>query len=79
MARRVIEDGFPTTLWARRAQSVEPFGDTDAACATDRRALGAASDVLCLCVTGDADVDEILRGEGGSTCGNGTGRHCRDS
>jgi len=73
MARRVIEDGFPTTLWARRAQSVEPFGDTDAACATDRRALGAASDVLCLCVTGDADVDEILRGEGGALSGMAPG------
>ena len=73
MARRVIEDGFPTTLWARRAQSLEPFGDTGAACATDRRALGAASDVLCLCVTGDADVDEILRGDEGALAGMAPG------
>ena len=40
MARRLIEDGFTTTLWARRAQSLVPFADTGAAYATDRRALG---------------------------------------
>ena len=74
MARRVIEDGFPTTLWARRVQSLEPFGDTGAACAPDRRALGAASDVLCLCVTGDADVDEILRGDEGAEVIANSGR-----
>ena len=73
MARRVIEDGFPTTLWARRAQSLKPFGDTGAACATDRRALGAASDVLCLCVTADSDVDEILRGDEGALAGMAPG------
>ncbi len=73
MARRVIEDGFTTTLWARRAQSLEPFADTGAAYATDRRALGAASDVLCLCVTGDGDVDEILRGEEGALAGMAPG------
>ena len=73
MARRVIEDGFPTTLWARRVESLEPFGDTGAACATELRALGAASDVLCLCVTGDADVDEILRGDEGALAGMAPG------
>jgi 3-hydroxyisobutyrate dehydrogenase len=73
MARRVIEDGFPTTLWARRAQSLEPFGDTGVRYATELPALGAASDVLCLCVTGDADVDEILRGDEGALAGMAPG------
>ena len=73
MARRVIEDGFPTTLYARRVESLEPFGDTGAACATELPALGAASDVLCLCVTGDADVDEILRGDEGALAGMAPG------
>ena len=66
MARRIIEDGFPTTLWARRPESLEPYDGTGAAYAADRRALGAASDVLCVCVIGDADVDDVLRGDDGA-------------
>ncbi|QLL08783.1 NAD(P)-dependent oxidoreductase [Mycobacterium vicinigordonae] len=66
MARRIIEDGFPTTLWARRPESLRPFDGSGADYAADRRALGAASDVLCLCVVGDADVDQVLRGDDGA-------------
>ena len=73
MARRIIEDGFPTTLWARRPESLEPYDGTGAAYAADRRALGAASDVLCLCVIGDADVDEVLRGDDGALAGMAPG------
>jgi len=69
MARRIVEDGFPTTLWARRPESLEPYDGTGAAYAADRRALGAASDVLSLCVIGDADVDEVLRGDDGALAG----------
>jgi 3-hydroxyisobutyrate dehydrogenase-like beta-hydroxyacid dehydrogenase len=65
MARRIIEAGFSTTLWARRQASLEPFGDTRAHIAASRDALGAASDVLCVCVVDDADVDEVLRGSDG--------------
>jgi 3-hydroxyisobutyrate dehydrogenase len=66
MARRIIEDGFQTTLWARRPESLEPYDGSGAIYAPDRRQLGAASDVLCLCVVGDADVDDILRGDQGA-------------
>ena len=73
MARRIIGDGFPTTLWGRRPESLEPYDGTGAAYAADRRALGAASDVLCLCVIGDADVDEVLRGDEGALAGMAPG------
>jgi 3-hydroxyisobutyrate dehydrogenase len=73
MARRIVEEGFPTTLWARRPESLEPYDGTGATYATDRRALGAASDMLCLCVIGDADVDEILRGDEGALAGMSRG------
>lgn len=69
MARRIVEDGFQTTLWARRPESLEPFEGTGAVVAADKRALGAASDVLCLCVIGDSDVDEVLRGDDGALSG----------
>lgn len=71
MARRIIDEGFPTTLWARRRESLESFDG--AGHAVDRRALGAASDVLCLCVVGDSDVDEVLRGDDGALAGMAAG------
>jgi 3-hydroxyisobutyrate dehydrogenase len=65
MARRIIEGGYPMTLSARRPASLEPFADTSAKVAGSPAELGAASDLVCLCVVGDADVDEITCGEHG--------------
>jgi 3-hydroxyisobutyrate dehydrogenase len=69
MARRIIEGGFPTTLWARRAASVEPFDDTPATIAQSPAELAAASDLACLCVVGEADIEEITSGEHGLLAG----------
>lgn len=66
MARRIIDEGFPTTLWARRPESLEPFAATAASVATSPAELGAVCDVLALCVVDDAGVDEVLRGPGGA-------------
>ena len=62
MARRIVEAGYPTTLWARRPETLEPFADTAATTVATPAELGAASDVLCVCVVDDAGVDEVLRG-----------------
>lgn len=59
MARRIVEGGYPLTLWARRPASLEPFADTAATVAASPAELGAASEVVCLCVVGDADVIEV--------------------
>jgi 3-hydroxyisobutyrate dehydrogenase len=66
MARRIVDAGFPTTLWARRPESLEPYGDTAATVATTLAELGAASDVLGVCVIDDAGVDGVLRGPDGA-------------
>ncbi len=66
MARRIAEAGHPTTLWARRPASLEPFADVEVATAVTLRELGAASDILCICVVDDAGVDEVLRGPDGA-------------
>jgi 3-hydroxyisobutyrate dehydrogenase len=65
MARRVVDAGFPTTLWARRPASLALFADTAAAIAATPSELGAASDVVCICVVDDVGVDEVLRGPQG--------------
>ncbi|MBV8951214.1 MAG: NAD(P)-dependent oxidoreductase, partial [Actinobacteria bacterium] len=66
IARRILDAGFPTTLWARRSESLAPYAGTAARIATTRAELGAESEVLCVCVVGDADVDEVLRGTEGA-------------
>ncbi len=65
MARRIVEGGHPTTLWARRPATLEPFADTAAAFAESPAELAAASDLVCLCVVGDTDIHEITDGEHG--------------
>jgi 3-hydroxyisobutyrate dehydrogenase-like beta-hydroxyacid dehydrogenase len=65
MARRIVEGGYPTTLWARRQATLEPFADTPAKVAGSPAELAAACEMVCLCVVGDADVYEIVCGENG--------------
>jgi 3-hydroxyisobutyrate dehydrogenase-like beta-hydroxyacid dehydrogenase len=69
MARRIIEGGYATTLWARRPASLEPFADTKAEVAVSPAELAAASDLVCLCVVNDADVEEVVAGERGVLAG----------
>ena len=65
MARRIVDEGYATTLWSRRPESVEPFADTRATVAATPAELGAAVDVVAICVVDDAGVDEVLRGPDG--------------
>lgn len=65
MARRIVDAGYPTTLWARRPATLEPFADTAAKTAGSPAELGADSDLVCLCVVGDPDVEEVTGGENG--------------
>src|ERR1700726_3679471 len=69
MARRIVEGGYETTLWARRPAAPEPFADTPAKVAESPAELAAASDLVCLCVVGDADVEEITSGDDGVLAG----------
>jgi 3-hydroxyisobutyrate dehydrogenase len=69
MAGRIVEAGFATTLWARRPASLEPFADTAAEVADTPAELAANSDLVCLCVVGDADVEEVTGGKNGVLAG----------
>jgi 3-hydroxyisobutyrate dehydrogenase len=60
MARRIIEAGYPVTLWARRPGTLEPFADTAAKTAGSPAELAAASDLVCVCVRDDADTEEVV-------------------
>jgi 3-hydroxyisobutyrate dehydrogenase-like beta-hydroxyacid dehydrogenase len=73
MARRIVEAGYATTLWARRPESLEPYADTAARTAASPAELAAASDLVCLCVVNDADVEEVITGEQGVLAGLAAG------
>jgi 3-hydroxyisobutyrate dehydrogenase len=73
MARAIIDAGYETTLWARRTASLEPYADTSAKVAGSPAELGATSDLVCLCVVGDADVEEVLCGDTGVLAGMAAG------
>lgn len=73
MARRIVEGGFDLTLWARREASLEPYADTAAKTAGTPAELGAASDLVCICVVGDDDVREVLTGDTGVLAGIAAG------
>ena len=62
MARRVAESGYPLTLWARRRASLEAFDDLTFDVASSPAELGAAVDLVGICVVGDSDVDEVVLG-----------------
>jgi 3-hydroxyisobutyrate dehydrogenase-like beta-hydroxyacid dehydrogenase len=59
MAQRIAAAGIPLRLWARRPESLEGMlGNGVESCATPR-ALGAASDIVGLCVRTDAEVLDV--------------------
>lgn len=69
MARRIVEEGFETTLWARRPASLRPYTDTPAKTAATPAELAATSDLVCVCVVNDADVRQVLEGVQGVLAG----------
>jgi 3-hydroxyisobutyrate dehydrogenase-like beta-hydroxyacid dehydrogenase len=73
MARRIVDEGYPLTIWARRAQSVEPFADTSATVAPTPAEVGAASDVVGICVVADSDVEDVLLRPDGVLAGMSSG------
>lgn len=59
IARRIIDAGFPTSLWARRPESLDPYRDTAATFAETIEALAAQSDHVGICVVDDDDVKQV--------------------
>jgi 3-hydroxyisobutyrate dehydrogenase len=73
MAQRIIEDGIPTTLWARNPSSLASFKGR-ATLAAQPAELGQLSDVVGVCVTDDAAVREVTLGPTGVLAGMTAGK-----
>ena len=61
MAERIAAAGYPLTVWARRAEALEPFVARGATAAASVAELGAQCDLVGVCVVDDAGVTEVCR------------------
>ena len=68
MAQRIIDQGVPTTLWARNPSSLAAFRGR-ANVADSPAELGQLSDVVGVCVTDDDAVREVALGPTGLLAG----------
>jgi 3-hydroxyisobutyrate dehydrogenase len=59
MTRRMIDAGYPVTLWARRAESLLPYVDTSATRSASIAELGAEAEHVGVCVLDDAGVQQV--------------------
>jgi 3-hydroxyisobutyrate dehydrogenase len=59
IAHRIIAAGYPTLLWARRAQSLDGFRGTPAIFLSSIAQLGCRADHVGICVTDDRAVREV--------------------
>jgi 3-hydroxyisobutyrate dehydrogenase-like beta-hydroxyacid dehydrogenase len=73
MARRLVDEGHDLTIWARRPASTAPFTDTAAVVVSSPAEVGAASDVVGVCVVDDAGVEEVVAGDDGVLAGMAPG------
>jgi 3-hydroxyisobutyrate dehydrogenase len=71
IARRIIDSGFSTALWARRQESLYPFrnGSGKFTEAADLVELGRFSQIVGVCVFDDEGVREVVLGERGILTG----------
>ncbi|QSR18955.1 NAD(P)-dependent oxidoreductase [Novosphingobium sp. KA1] len=59
MAERMLSAGFPLTVWARRPEAVDDLVAKGAVRAGSLAELGAACDLVGLCVVDDAGVETV--------------------
>lgn len=63
MATAIAEGGYQLHVWARRPASLDALGDTPHVRHDTIADLGAACDIVALCVSTDEDVLRIVSGE----------------
>lgn len=59
MAERMIAGGYPTILWARRLETLEPFCTTEAEIADSIGTLASKADHVGVCVHGEDSVRAV--------------------
>src|SRR4051812_20450503 len=74
MSRRLLEAGYQVTVWNRSHGKVTPLVEVGAKRATVPRDLLANSDIVFMCVTDAAAVEEVIFGPEGIAASPGAGK-----
>jgi 3-hydroxyisobutyrate dehydrogenase len=69
MARNLIKKGHAVTVWNRSAERVAPLREAGASVAASPRALAAAVEVVCTCVSDPAALAAVSEGPDGFLAG----------
>ncbi|MCU1457933.1 MAG: hypothetical protein JWL73_2025 [Actinomycetia bacterium] len=64
MVERMLHHGLEVVIWARRPETTRRFDHTAASVAETPEALGAACDLVGICVQGDTGVREVVVSSG---------------
>jgi 2-hydroxy-3-oxopropionate reductase len=65
MARRLVDAGYPVTVWARRPEAMAPLSAAGASVGESPADVAAKSDVVMTMVTDTAAVEDVVLGAGG--------------
>ena len=60
MAHRIVDGGYELHLWARRPSSLDPFAGKPIVAEATPAALGAACQLVGVCVVNDDDVRQVV-------------------
>src|SRR5579863_8807454 len=69
MARRILDAGYPLTVYNRHPEPTQPLAEAGARVAGSPREVGAASERVILMLSDDAAVREVATGEDGLLTG----------
>jgi len=65
MARRLLQAGYPLTVWNRSPDKLQPLRQGGARLARSPADVAAASEIVFLCVTDTPAVEAVVFGDGG--------------
>ena len=65
MARRLLEGGYPLTVWNRTTQKAKPLLEAGAVWADSPKTVAQASDVVITMVTDSKASEEVICGKNG--------------
>lgn len=74
ICRHVIEAGFPVTVWGRSQDRATRHLEAGANWAQSPAELAKSSDIVVLCVSNDAAVEDVVFGDSGIGAGGASGK-----
>lgn len=74
MTLRLLDAGFPVSVWNRSAAKAEPAVAKGALAAACPRAAAEAAEIVFMCLTDASAVEEVVFGEGGIAEAKGEGK-----